>query len=94
MADQENGDGFIFRVSDEGEIIELKWIDGLEDPKGILIIDEKVYVTNNTELIEVSIGDSEITRRIEELGSKSLNDIAVDAVGNIFISDSGKSAIM
>ena len=93
MADQEDGDGFISRVSAEGEIIELKWIDGLKDPKGLLIMDDKVYVTNNTELIEISIEDSEITERIEVEGAKSLNDITVDAAGNIFISDSGKSAI-
>jgi len=93
MADREEGDGFISRVSAEGEIIELKWIDGLKDPKGLLIKDDKVYVTNNTELIEISIEDSKILRRIEVEGSKSLNDITVDAVGNIFISDSGKSAI-
>jgi len=93
MADRVEGDGFISRVSAEGEIIELKWIDGLKDPKGLLIIDDKVYVTNNTELIEISIENSEITKRIEVEGAKSLNDITVDAVGNIFISDSGKSAI-
>jgi sugar lactone lactonase YvrE len=93
MADREEGDGFISRVSAEGEIIELKWIDGLKDPKGLLIKDDKVYVTNNNELIEISIEDSKILRRIQVEGSKSLNDITVDAVGNIFISDSGKSAI-
>jgi len=93
MADQEDGDGFISRVSAEGEIVELKCIDGLKDPKGLLIIDQKVYVTNNTELIEISISDSEITKRIEVEGAKSLNDITADAAGNIFISDSGKSAI-
>lgn len=93
MADNEAGDGFISRVSAEGEIIELKWIDGLKDPKGLLVKDDKVYVTNNTEVIEISIDKSEITRRIEVEDAKSLNDITIDAVGNIFISDSGKSAI-
>ncbi|SKB33403.1 hypothetical protein SAMN05660776_0492 [Salegentibacter holothuriorum] len=93
MADREDGDGFISRVSSEGEILELKWIDGLKDPKGLLIKDDKVYVTNNTELVEISIANSKILRRIQVEGSKSLNDITVDAVGNIFISDSGKSAI-
>ncbi|MBZ9729003.1 hypothetical protein LB467_04835 [Salegentibacter sp. JZCK2] len=93
MADKVEGDGFISRVSSEGEIIELKWIEGLKDPKGLLIKDDKVYVTNNTELIEINIEDSEITRRIAVEGAISLNDITVDAMGNIFISDSGKSAI-
>ena len=59
MADNEAGDGFISRVSAEGEIIELKWIDGLKDPKGLLVKDDKVYVTNNTEVIEISIDKSE-----------------------------------
>ncbi|PRX49832.1 NHL repeat-containing protein [Salegentibacter salegens] len=93
MADEIAGDGFISRVSAEGEIIELKWIDGLKDPKGLLVKDGKVYVTNNTEVIEISIENSEITKRIEVEGAKSLNDITADAAGNIFISDSGKSAI-
>ena len=93
MADNEAGDGFISRVSADGEIIDLKWIDGLKDPKGLLIKEDKVYVTNNTELIEISIEKSEITKRIEVEDAKSLNDITIDAVGNIFISDSGKSAI-
>jgi len=87
MADREDGDGFISRVSSEGEITELKWIDGLKDPKGLLVIDDKLYVTNNTEVIEISIENSEITKRIEVEGAKSLNDITVDASGNIFISD-------
>ncbi|WP_051935711.1 hypothetical protein [Salegentibacter sp. Hel_I_6] len=93
MADNEDGDGFISRVSEDGEIIDLKWIDGLKDPKGLLINEDKVYVTNNTEVIEISIENSKITKRIEVEGAKSLNDITIDAVGNIFISDSGKSAI-
>ncbi|TDN85898.1 hypothetical protein DET49_11660 [Salegentibacter sp. 24] len=93
MADGVEGDGFISRVSAEGEITELKWIDGLKDPKGLLMVGDKLYVTNNTELIEISIEDSEITKRIEVEDAKSLNDITLDAHGNIFISDSGKSAI-
>ena len=93
MAGREDGDGFISRVSGEGEIIEPKWIDGLKDPKGLLIKDDKLYVTNNNELVEISIEGSKILRRIQVESSKSLNDITVDAVGNIFISDSGKSAI-
>ncbi|MBI6118904.1 SMP-30/gluconolactonase/LRE family protein [Salegentibacter maritimus] len=93
MADRKDGDGFISRVSAVGEIIDLKWITGLRDPKGLLVKEETLYVTNNTELVEISIPNESILRRIPVEGAKSLNDITVDETGNIFISDSGKSAI-
>ncbi|MBI6115219.1 SMP-30/gluconolactonase/LRE family protein [Salegentibacter maritimus] len=93
MADRKDGDGFISRVSAVGEIIDLKWITGLRDPKGLLVKEDTLYVTNNTELVEISIPNESILRRIPVEGAKSLNDITVDETGNIFISDSGKSAI-
>jgi DNA-binding beta-propeller fold protein YncE len=93
MADRAEGDGFISRLSLKGELIELKWIKGLKDPKGMLITNGKLYVTNNTELVKINIQNSEIDERIAVEGAISLNDITIDETGNIFISDSGKSAI-
>ncbi|SHF57051.1 hypothetical protein SAMN05444483_101627 [Salegentibacter echinorum] len=93
MAEDSDGDGFISKVSKEGEIIKLKWITGLKDPKGMLIKEDTLYVTNNTELIRIAIGDARIIERIAVEGAVSLNDITIDEDGNIFISDSGRSAI-
>ena len=93
MADDSSGDGFISRVSREGEILDLKWISGLEDPKGLLVKESTLYVANNTEVVQMDIEKAEIERRIPVEGSKMLNDITMDEEGIIYISDSGKSSI-
>ncbi|HSI69002.1 MAG TPA: SMP-30/gluconolactonase/LRE family protein [Gillisia sp.] len=93
IGEKETGDGFISKVSPNGEIIELKWIDNLNDPKGLLLVDEILYVTDNTELVIMNSQTGEVTQRIEVTGSSFLNDITVDGEGIIYISDTGKSAI-
>lgn len=87
------GDGFISKADTGGEVIDLKWVDGLNDPKGLQIVDEKIYVTDLTELIEMDIKSGEITKKISVEGSEGLNDITLDEEGNLFISDNRRSAI-
>lgn len=93
IGEREAGDGFISRVSKNGDILELHWITGLEDPKGLQIKEEKLYVTDNTRLVEMSIPEGRVTRSIEIEDSQFLNDISIDDQGTLYISDSGKSAI-
>lgn len=93
IGEKEPGDGFISKVTLDGEILDLKWIPKLNDPKGLLLLDEMLYVTDNTELVVMDIHTAEIKERIEILNSSFLNDITVDEEGAIYISDSGRSAI-
>lgn len=87
MADQEEGDGFISRLSKNGEIKDLSWITGLDSPKGLLIKEDRLYVTDITVLVEMDINSGEILNRIPVEGAKSLNDPAMDEEGNIYFSD-------
>lgn len=93
MANREPGDGFISKLSAEGELLEAVWIDGLNDPKGLLVLGEKLYVTDNKELVEIDIQGGNVARKIAVPNAASLNDIAIDEEGSIFISDMGKNAI-
>lgn len=93
IGNREPGDGFISKISEAGEIINLKWISGLNDPKGLLVNGNKLYVTDNTELVEMDIDQGRITRRISVPGAQFLNDVAIDDAGTLFISDTGKSSI-
>lgn len=93
IGDDTPGDGFISKVDAQGEIIALKWIDGLNDPKGLQIVDNKIYVTDVTELVEMDLESEKITNRIPVEGSEGLNDITLDEEGNLFISDNRRSAI-
>ncbi len=86
---EKDGKGFISRVSPEGEILALRWIDGLDAPKGMGIAGDALYVAD---LDRVRIFDRESGKArgsVKIKGATFLNDIAVDGSGNVFVSDSG-----
>ncbi|MGB7842255.1 MAG: hypothetical protein WBL21_05650 [Salinimicrobium sp.] len=92
MGEKKDGDGFISKVSVEGKILDLKWITGLQDPKGLLVHGDKLYVTDKTRLVEMDIQKGDILRQFRVEGAQSLNDITKDETENIYISDlSGNS---
>lgn len=93
MANREDGDGFISRISKNDEILELSWIPGLDDPKGMVIKGSSLFVTDVTELLEIDIETGKIRNRIPVPGAKSLNDPALDINGDIYFSDLAKSSI-
>lgn len=87
-------DGFIAKVSPkDGSIIELKWITGLDAPKGMGMIGNKLYVTNIDELVIVDVTTGEITERVPVEAAQFLNDIATDDEGNVYFSDSNTNKL-
>lgn len=86
-------DGVISKVALDGRILDLKWITGLTDPKGLLVKDGKLFVTDVTEVVEIDLNQGNIIKTYQPENAKSLNDIAVDTAGNLYISDTGKSSI-
>jgi DNA-binding beta-propeller fold protein YncE len=93
MANKTEGDGFISRISRKWNEQEHRWITGLNDPKGLLIKDNRLYVTDVTYFIEMDLDSGEILQRIPVEGAKSLNDPAMDENGEIYFSDLAGSSI-
>ena len=87
------GDGYISKISTDGEILENKWISGLNDPKGLLVNEGKLYVTDNTDFVEMDISEEKITKTTPVENAVFLNDIAIAEDGTMYISDSRKSSI-
>lgn len=85
---EKDGNGFISKVKTNGEIVTLKWITGLNAPKGSGIFQGKFYVTDIDELVEIDVEAGEILNRYPVEDAQFLNDIAVDLDGNVYISDS------
>ncbi len=84
-----DGDGFISKVSTEGQVTELKWVDGLNDPKGMGMLNGMLYVTDINEVVEIDMATGEIPNRYPVEGAKFLNDITTDTqAGVVYISDS------
>lgn len=84
---EKNGEGFIAQVSLDGTIKKLRWVTGLNAPKGMGIFKNTLYVTDIDRIHAIDIPSGKITRTWDVEGAKFLNDIAIDKVGNVYISD-------
>lgn len=77
MPTDKDGVGFISKLDLDGQVTELKWAKDLDAPKGMGILNGKMYVTNITELVEINLADGEIVKRYPVAGSEFLNDVAI-----------------
>lgn len=82
-----DGVGYISKVSPEGKMIEAKWIDGLNAPKGLVKSGDKLYVSDIDRLVEIDVTQGKVVGIHEAPGAEFLNDTAVDGDGNIYVSD-------
>lgn len=88
-----DGNGYIAKVSRDGKMITQKWIEGLNAPKGIVMQGTKMWVTDIDQLVEIDTRSGKITQKYDAKGAVFLNDPAVDADGNVYVSDIAKSTI-
>lgn len=93
IGDKEPGDGSISRLGVNGQDILYKWVTGLNDPKGMLLLGKILYVTDNTDLVLIDTEKAQIIERVKVEGAGFLNDIAEGPEGSLFISDTRNSSI-
>lgn len=90
-----DGNGYISRVSPDGTIKVLKWIDGetegvvLSAPKGMALIGKMLYVTDITAIRIFDVDSGEMVGSVDVPGATFLNDITPDGMGGIYFTDSG-----
>lgn len=82
-----DGNGFISTLSLDGKIIELRWVAGLNAPKGMGIYKGSLYVTDINRVAEIDIKSKSITKFFDFPDAQFLNDIAIDQFGAVYISD-------
>jgi SMP-30/Gluconolactonase/LRE-like region len=90
--------GFISKLSPEGQVINLKWIDGaasdveLNAPKGIGFSNGKLYVADIDVLRTFDLTTGKPGAQIKVAGATFLNDVAVAPDGTVYVSDTGLKA--
>lgn len=85
-----NGDGKVTVVNTDGSTETL--VDGLNDPKGIDMFNNTLYVADVDQLVKINLdGQSEVMVKPSDFPGKPvfLNDVEIDGHGNIYVSDSG-----
>jgi sugar lactone lactonase YvrE len=87
------GRQFVSRVRPDGTLEDLEWVSGLTRPLGEVIHDDRLYVVERATLTEIDLETGEIAARYPFPEPVFPNDVAVDANGNLYVSDSGKHVI-
>lgn len=91
--------GFISRVTPEGDIAVLKWIDGAEPeielhaPKGMAIVGEVLYVADLDRIRKFSTRTGAALGEIVVPGASSLNDLSAAPDGTLYFSDLGARVV-
>ena len=88
-----DGNGYISIVSKDGKLIQQNWVTGLNSPKGMVIDGFKLFVSDIDQLVEIDTRTGKVTAKYDAAGAKFLNDTAIDADGNVYVSDIAKSTI-
>ncbi|MBO9698799.1 MAG: ATP/GTP-binding protein [Sporocytophaga sp.] len=88
-----DNNGFITKLATDGKITELEWVKGLDAPKGMGIVGNKLYVTDIDKVVVIDILSGKIENSYKIEGAVFLNDITTDASGNVYISDSSNKKI-
>ena len=86
-ANAADGNGYISKLSLNGEIQEKEWVTGLNAPKGLALHDGKLYVSDIDELVVIDTASGEISARHDAPGATFLNDVTADQDGRVFVSD-------
>ncbi|GAB3657295.1 ATP/GTP-binding protein [Echinicola sediminis] len=81
-----DGNGFISIISKDGQIVEKEWLKGLDAPKGMGLIEGKLFVTDIDQLVEVDVASASVSKTYPVEGAGFLNDVDVYN-GKVYFSD-------
>lgn len=91
-----DGNGFISKVSADGKHLNIKWIEGLHSPTGMVARGDRLYAADYDALVIVDLVNEKIIKRIDAPDAEqkpSLNDVALSANGEVYVSGSNSSSI-
>jgi sugar lactone lactonase YvrE len=83
----------IARVAVDGTLESPDWISGLNNPTGLAVGGDRLYVVERTAVAEIDLGSEEVVSHHMLPGAVLPNDIALDGEGRLYVSDSRKSVI-
>lgn len=95
---EKDGNGFISRISPDGAVEDLRWIDGEADgvtlhaPKGMAVRGDTLFVSDIDSVRAFSRTSGEYHGARGVPGATFLNDLAVGGDGTLYVSDSGLNA--
>ncbi|WP_409526099.1 hypothetical protein [Nitrincola sp. MINF-07-Sa-05] len=82
-----NGEGYISKVSTEGDVLDKYWISGLDAPKGMAIVGDNLYVADMQTLHVISLKENRVVEQFNAPEAMMLNDVTAAGDGSVYVSD-------
>ena len=94
----DDNNGFISLIKSDGQIDKLKWLESSADmlvhnPKGMCILNRKLYFNDNTKLKYISLEENGQVGEIIIKGTQKLNDIATDGE-SVWVTDTEAGRVL
>lgn len=83
-----DGKGGVAKMSADGKKYNGTWITGLNAPKGMGMVGNRLYVADISDVVVIDIEKGKIEKKIPIDSAKGLNDITVSDKGVVYVSDS------
>ncbi|MEZ5946191.1 MAG: hypothetical protein R3C13_14470 [Hyphomonas sp.] len=90
---EKDGNGYVSKVSPQGDLIERYWAAKLNGPKGMAVHDGKLYVADIDAVLVIDAEKGGLGDKIRVDSAKFLNDVTVWD-GKVLVSDSGTGNII
>ena len=84
--------GYISKISVDGQILEKKWVAGLDAPKGMAIFKDYLFISDLNKIWKINILNKN-KKKIPVNDAGFLNDVVADKNGIIYVSDMFKNRI-
>lgn len=81
------GSGSIVRMGLDGKVIQRDWVTGLRSNMGSALFNGLFYTTGPTGITVIDFEKAQVVKNIPIDGIGMLNDVAVDAKGVVYVSD-------
>jgi DNA-binding beta-propeller fold protein YncE len=89
-----DNNGFISLLRTDGSIRKLKWIGGMNAPKGMALIDSLLFVTDIDRIHVIDISQGKIVKTVEVKDASFLNDMVAISSTNIIVSDMANNHLL
>ena len=91
--DAKDGIGWISKLTRDGQLVELKWFDGLNSPKGLRSHDGTLWVSDIDRIVAIDIATGNQLKEVQIQDAAFLNDLAIGPKGTVYVADMVQSAI-
>ena len=75
-----DGNGFISKLSADGEVVKTHWVTGLDGPKGMVLHGGRLYVSDIDRLVAIQVKTGRIVGSYLAPAAQFLNDVVGKAI--------------